>query len=90
MIDRIRTWLQRSEPARRAARTFAQVFVGLFVVSLTGWLDDVQQWASGGAPFPSLSVLGGAAVSAAAAALSAAVTGVHNYLEDRGLVKVRR
>lgn len=84
MIDRLPEW------ARRALRTFAQVFAGLFVVSLTGWLDDVQQWASGGAPFPSLSALGSAAVSAAAAAVSAAVTGLHNWLEDRGVVKARR
>lgn len=89
MLDRIRRWLS-TEPVRRAARTFLQVFAGLFVVSLTGWLDDVQQWASGGAPFPALSTLGSAAVSAVAAGLSAVTTGVHNWLEDRGVVRDRR
>jgi hypothetical protein len=46
-------------------------FVGLFGLSLVGWLQDVTTWASssGAEQFPDFTTLGYAAVSAATAAV---------------------
>lgn len=50
-------------------------FLAIFGLTITGWLGDVAEWASasGTTGFPSLSVLGYGAVSAAAAAASGVV-----------------
>lgn len=78
-----------SDPIRRAIRTFAQTFVGLFLISTAGWLAALVTWAqcstSSCAAFPSLTPLGRAAVAAGAAAAVALVSFVQNYLEDSTL-----
>ena len=72
---------------RRTVRTFVAVFLGLFLVSLTGWLQELQTWAScieeACQAFPDPSVLVKAAIAAAGSAFSAAITLVWNYLEDK-------
>ena len=87
MLKRIRAWFGRlPDPVRRALRTFLQVFVGIFAISLTGWLGDVTSWASctaGCGSFPDVSPLGKAAVSAVAASAAAVVAFVQNLLEDK-------
>lgn len=58
---------------KAAAFTALWTFVGLFVASLVGWLQDLTAWASddgGTVVFPDPSVLVKAAVSAAGAACS--------------------
>lgn len=75
-----------SNPAlQRAWRTFAQTFVGLFLISLVSWLNDLVLWANGGDGhvFPSVSVLVKAGIAAMAAAVVAAVAFVQNALEDK-------
>lgn len=89
MFDRIRAWAQ-TDPVRRAVRTFIQAFVVLFLVSLTGWLGDVHEWATcleQCQPFPDPSALGKAAVAAAASAAISTFTLIQNVLEDRGRVR---
>lgn len=53
-------------------------FVGLFGLSLVGWLQDVASWASssGAEPLPGLTSLGYAAVSAATAAVVGLINAV--------------
>ena len=75
-----------NDATRRALRTFAQVFIGIFALSLLGWLADVQEWATcvtdACRNFPDPSVLGKAAIAAAAGGVSALVAWVQNILED--------
>ena len=76
------TW---PDPVRRALCTFAQTFVGLFLISVAGWLATVVTWAqctTACTAFPDLTPLGKAAVAAFGAAAVAAVSFVQNYLED--------
>lgn len=69
---------------RRPLRVFVFGFVGVFAVTLTGWLQEVAKWAnSEGDPFPSLGVLGKAAVAAAASAAVTTVALIVNLLEDK-------
>lgn len=75
------------DPVRRALRLFLWTFLGIFSVTLTGWLGSVVEWAStSDQAFPGLTPLGKAAVAATAAAASAVVAYVVNALEDRGTV----
>lgn len=76
----------------RAIRTLAQAFVAIFGLQLLGWLAAVQRWASEGraGDLPDPSVLGDAAIAGAAAVAIAAVTYVHNWLEDRGPLTPRK
>lgn len=62
-------------------------FVGLFGVSLVGWMGDVIAWADaeGASPFPSLSVLGYAAVSAFGAASIGFVNFVVRFAQSKGV-----
>lgn len=56
---------------KAGAYTALWTFLGLFALSLVGWLNDVQQWATADGAvtvFPDPSVLVKAAVSAVAAA----------------------
>lgn len=74
-----------SNPAlQRAWRTFMQSFVGLFLISLVSWLNDVVLWANGGDGhvFPDTTVLVKAGVSAVAAAVIATIAFVQNKTED--------
>lgn len=73
-----RLWAHLSDSAKAGAATAVFTFIGLFGASLIGWIQAVVDWAaaSGEPPFPSVSVLGKAAVSAATAAL----VGLVNYV----------
>ena len=70
---------------RAALWTALFSFIGLFSVTLLGWLQDVVVWASdsGVAEFPTLSVLGYGLVAAAA---SAAI-GLVNFVVRFGQAK---
>lgn len=69
---------------QRAYRTFMQSFLGLFLISLAGWLNDVVLWANGGdgQVFPDVSVLVKAGVAAMAAAVIAVIAFAQNKVED--------
>lgn len=71
---------------RAALATALWSFVGLFGLSLLGWLADLQQWASssGASAFPSLSVLGYAAVAAVAAAVIAGLNFLWRLAQAQG------
>lgn len=68
----------------RAARTALWSFIGLFGMSLVGFLQQVIEWANAGGEvaFPSVSVLGFAAISAAVSAIIGLVSFVANAAED--------
>ncbi len=70
---------------RRPLRLFVFSFLGLFLVSLSGWLSEVQSWATGvdGAAFPDVRVLGSAAIAASSSALISVISFVWNFLEDK-------
>lgn len=73
--------------ALRAAATSALwAFLGVFGVTLLGWLQALTEWAtsSGAAPFPSLSVLGYGIVSAAAGAATFVVAAVIRLAQVAG------
>jgi len=62
---------------RAAYRTAFQTFVGMFGLSLMGWLADVGAWAgSSEGTFPSVSPLGKAAVAALVATSSGVVAAI--------------
>lgn len=85
MTDRIITPTIRD--ALRAAGTSALwAFLGVFGVTLLGWLQAVTDWAtsSGTAPFPSLSVLGYGLVSAAAGAATFVIAAVIRLAQVAG------
>lgn len=69
---------------QRAWRSFLHSFLGLFLISLVGWMQSLVLWANGGegAVFPHVSVLVKAGISAAAAAVIAVISLVHNAAED--------
>ena len=77
--------LFQNDAMQRAYRTFWMAGVPLFLVSLMSWLQDVATWSTGGddAVFPSVSVLGKAAISATVAALIALFSWIWNALEDK-------
>jgi hypothetical protein len=77
--------LFKNDTLQRGWRTFLQSFLGLFLISLAGWLNDVVLWANGGdgAVFPDTSVLVKAGIAAMAAAVIAVVAVVQNALEDK-------
>lgn len=89
-MNRLRRLWHQHDWIRRTVRTFGQVFITLFLVSLIGWFGDVQEWATNGGQFPDPSALGKAAVAAFAAGCVAAITGLQNWLEDRGVIRARK
>jgi hypothetical protein len=84
MLDRL------SDPVRRALRTGIQVFVGVFLVGLLGWIQNVAAWASStdDSAFPSVSPLGKLAVAALSAAATAMVAYTQNAMEDSPRVRM--
>lgn len=68
----------------RASRTALWSFIGLFGLSVIGFLQQIVEWANAGgaAAFPSVSVLGFAAISAAVSAVIGLVSFVANAAED--------
>ncbi len=92
-------WLRTCKPKLFAAIKVALiVFLSQFLLDVVGFVGDVREWADGadGRPFPSLSPLGKAAVSALSAALSGLALYVYNTIrptsapEYRGLPKETR
>lgn len=79
--------LFKSDTAQRAYRTFMQSFLGLFLISLVGWLNSVVLWANGGdgALFPHVSVLVKAGIAAMGAAVIAVISALHNTAESKGV-----
>lgn len=73
---------------RAAAWTALFSFIGLFGLSLLGWLQDVAAWASssGREPLPGLSTLGYGLVAAAVSAVIGLVNFAVRYAQARGLV----
>ena len=73
-----------SDKSYAAKKTAVITFISLFGLQLLGFLSDVAEWAGAtDRSFPSVSPLGKAAVSAAAAAL----TGLVNYFVNAGQEK---
>ena len=77
-----------ADALKAAVSTSLWAFIGIFGMSLLGWLSEVASWASasGADPFPKTSVLGYALVSAAAAAAAFAVAGAVRYAQTRGWI----
>lgn len=75
---------------KAAAYSALWTFVAMFGVTLLGWLNDVGQWATDAGEdrgtFPDLSVLGGGALAAAAAALTFIVAFVVRQAQASGVV----
>ena len=76
-------YLNLPNSVRAAVNTAWQSFVGVFALTLLGFLDDVKEWAgcTGTCQFPSVSPLGKAVGAAAVAALSGVVTLVFRSLK---------
>lgn len=80
--------LRMNDAIRRALRTFAQTFLGLYLIRLVGFLGQLSEWAgcneTGGdaCSFPDVSVLGYGLVVAASAAVVALISYLQNALED--------
>lgn len=77
-----------NDALRRAIRTFVQTFLGLFLIRLVGFLNQLAEWAGcseAGAEacaFPDITSLGYAAVAAGSAAVVAVISWLQNALED--------
>lgn len=80
--------MRLNDATRRALRTFLQAFVGVFALSLLGWLTGVQEWAScvKDCVFPDPTILGKAAVSGVVAGAITLITYAQNLLEDKGVI----
>lgn len=91
MLTTYLNWLRKAPPWLRAGyRTGYQTFVGVFGLTLVGWLNDVQGWAGGSAvDFPSVSPLGKAAVGALTAALAGSFAALQNAVGSKGAVYPR-
>lgn len=82
--------MRLSDPVRRAIRTFAWTFLGLYVTRLFGFLNQLSEWAgcreAGGSAtscaFPDVSALGYGLVVAGSAAVVALITFLINWAED--------
>ena len=70
---------------RAGYRTALQTFIGMFGLSLLGWLSDVGAWAgSSDGTFPSVNPLGKAAVAALVAASSGLVAALMKAVGSKG------
>lgn len=76
-----------SNSLKAALYTALWTFLGVFSVSLFGWLGDVATWAgTDGATFPAVTPLGKAAVAAFAAAASGAIGWVVRVAQSHQLL----
>jgi hypothetical protein len=77
-----------TDQLKAAAYTALWAFVGVFGLSLLGWVNDIASWANDTAAgaFPDVSVLAKAAVSAGAAAAAGLVTWVVRYAQSKGVL----
>jgi hypothetical protein len=74
----------KSQAFRAGWRTFIQSFLGLFLISLIGWLQQVVTWATASDQvFPNTDVLLKAAVTATAAAFIALIAFIQNKVENK-------
>lgn len=74
-----------SDALKRAVRTALQAGVGLFVLLVVPFLNDVLEWASGNvADFPDVSVIGRAFVAFIAGAFISLLSWLQNFGEDTG------
>lgn len=70
----MKDFLAAHPTVRTALRVFSYTFIGVFLPSLFGWLNDIREWAErDDLAFPAVSVLTKAAVAAASGALAAAI-----------------
>jgi hypothetical protein len=83
-----RLWARLSNPLKAGVSTAVFTFLGLFGASLVGWVQAVVDWAaaSGAGEFPSVSVLGKAALSAGGATLVGLLNYVVRELQAAGLL----
>lgn len=80
-MSKINAFFTRHPELRSAIRVFFYTLIAGLVPALLGFLGDVAQWANDNStPFPEVSVLGKAAVSAVVAALSGLIAFVYNKL----------
>lgn len=71
----------KRDAIRAALRTFAQAWIPLLVLSLTGWLQDMEAWVGDPShPFPAIPPLVKVAASALVAALAGLISLVHNLV----------
>lgn len=77
-----------SNELRAALWTALYTFLGLFVASTAGWVEDVIGWASTGGVevFPDVTVVGKAAVSAAGAAFVGLVNWAWRKMQSLGVL----
>lgn len=75
-------WYRKLPDAWKAAiNTAWQSAVGAFLLSLLGFLHDVQEWAGGAAEFPSVTPLGKAVMAALVGAVAGLITVVHRSIK---------
>lgn len=81
-------WKRLPDAARRALRTFAQTFAGLYVIKVVGFLNQLADWAGCREAalvecgFPDVSTLGYGLVAAGSAAVVALFSYAQNLIED--------
>lgn len=74
-----------SDSLKAALWTALWTFVGLFVVSLLGWVGDVSKWADGSLnSFPDVDPLAKAAVSALVAAAAGLLNWIFRFAQSKG------
>lgn len=75
------------DATKAALFTALWTFIGVFGVSLAGWVSDVAAWAgTDGAVFPAVTPLGKAAVAAFAAAASGLVGWIVRTAQSHGML----
>lgn len=75
------------DATKSALYTALWSFLGVFGVSLLGWLGDIATWAgTDGATFPAVTPLGKAAVAAFAAAASGLIGWLVRTAQSRGML----
>ena len=77
-----------TDALKAAMWTMLWTFVGLFSMSLVGWVSDLVDWASssGSSPMPSLSALGYAAVAAAASSVAGLLNFAFRLAQSKGVI----
>lgn len=77
-----------SNPLKSALWSALWTFVGLFGVTVAGFLAEIAEWAgaNGAQPFPDVSVLGYAVISAVVAAVSGLVAFVVRTAQQKNVL----
>lgn len=80
-MTKINEWLNSHPEVRSGIRVAVYTFIGMFSLSLIGFLGDVQQWAtSDNVVFPAIEPLGKALAAAVTSALSGLISFGYNKL----------